>query len=82
MPILDSAMSLGSPGQSPLLELLPSPSLLPVLLWVAMRPYEAMNPFRNILSTHGHLCKGLAVPSCCAQDHVKVHSHAHDMPKS
>jgi len=60
MLILDSGLSLGGPGQSPLsLELLPSPSLLPVVPLVAMRPHEAMNPYRNTPSTHRHLYKGL-----------------------
>lgn len=73
MLILDSGMSLGSPGQSPLLLEL----LLSVLPRVTVRPHKAMNPYRNTLSTHEHLCKGLAVPSCCAQNHAKAHSHAH-----
>lgn len=68
---LDSGLSLGGPGQSPLsLELLPSPSLLPVFPLVAMTPHEAMNPYRNTPATHRHLYKGLAEPSCCAQDHM------------
>lgn len=80
MLILDSGMSLGDPGQSPLpQELLSSPSLLSVLPLVAMRPHEAMKPYRNTLSTMGIYAKGWEYGPAVHRTVCRAHSHAHAM---
>lgn len=80
MLILDSGMSLGDPEQSPLSqELLSSPSLLPVLPSVAMRPHEAMKPYRNTISTMGIYAKGWEYGPAVQRTVCQTHSHAHTM---